>query len=241
MPFSHGKSTAIYLGAFNLSPYLNSVDLSSEADTADTTTFAATWKSSLLGPAGGSVEFGGFYDPAEASVPTLFNTLLPGVLTYCPAGGATIGTRARLVSALEINYAESVPVGGVVAIKGSFETIDIIGFGDVLHPLAKDTDTTVGAEKDDAAATATGWTAHLHVTAVTAGTWTVKLEDAAASGGPYADVAGGAFTGVTAGASQRLQSAAGAALRRYIRYTATRAGGAATDGITFVLAYARNR
>jgi hypothetical protein len=40
--------------------------------------------------------------------------------------------------------------------------------------------------------------------------------------------------------SQRLTSAAGATLRRYVRYTATRTGGSVGNGITFALAYSRN-
>ena len=239
--FKHGKSTAVYLGAVNLSPYLNSMELSADLDTADTTAFASTWKSAIAGIPGGKVSFGGMYDPTEASLPTLFGTLLPGVLTYCPAGGAAIGDRARLVSAIEDSYGESSPVGGVVAVQGSFLADGTVGFGDVLHPLGEDTNTTVGAEKDDTAASATGWVSHLHVVAVDGGTWTIKLEDAAVSN-TYSDVTGGAFTGVTGAASQRLQSAAiTTSLRRYVRYTATRAGGIAGDGITFVLAYARNK
>jgi hypothetical protein len=229
------------LGTLNLSPYLDSMDMAVESDQADTTTFGTTWKSSLLGFTSGKVDYSGLYDPTVADLPTLFLSALPGNLTYCPGGGATIGDAARLVSATETSYAESSPVGGVVAIKGSFDASGSVGFGNVLHPLGEDTNTTVGAERDDATATATGWTAHLHVVSLDGGTWTIKLEDAAASN-TYSDLTGGAFTGVAAAGSQRLQSAAATtALRRYVRYTATRAGGGAGDGITFFLAYARNR
>jgi len=241
MALKHGKSTAVYLGAVNLSPYLNSADLSADADTADTTTFAATWRSSILGPAGGSVDVGGFYDPGETSLPTLFGTLVPGVLTYCPAGGTAIGDRARLVSAIDVSYAESSEIGGAVAIKASFQADGVVAFGDVLHPLGEDTNTTTGAEKDDSAATQTGWTAHLHVTAVDGGSWVIKLQDAAVTN-TYSDLSGGAFTAATGATSQRLQSTATTTeLRRYVRYVATRSGGSVGDGITFVLAYSRSR
>jgi hypothetical protein len=70
----------------------------------------------------------------------------------------------------------------------------------------------------------------------------VKLQDASASNfSDGADVTGGAFTAATTPTSQRLQSAtATTALRRYVRYVATRTGGAGGDGITFGLAYSRN-
>jgi hypothetical protein len=237
----HGKNTTVMLGTVNLSPYLDSMDLSVDTDQADTTTFGTTWKSEIAGVSSAKVDYSGLYDPLNVSLPTLFLSLLPGNLTYCPGGGATIGDAARLVSAIDTSFAESSPVGGVVAVKGSFDADGSVGFGAILHPLGEDTNTTVGAERDDATATATGWVAHLHVISVDGGTWTIKLEDAAASN-TYSDLTGGAFTGVTTAASQRLQSAAATtALRRYVRYTATRAGGIAGDGITFALAYARNR
>lgn len=241
MALKHGKSAAVYLGAVNLSPYLNSAELSAEADTADTTTFAATWKTAILGSAGGSIDVAGYYDPAETTLPTLFNSLVPGVLTYCPAGGTAIGDRARLVSANDVSYKESSPVGGAVAITASFQADGVLAFGDVLHPLGEDTNTTTGAEKDDTAATQTGWTAHLHVISVDGGSWVVKLQDAAVSN-TYSDLSGGAFTAATGATSQRLQSTAiTTELRRYVRYVATRTGGSAGDGITFVLAYSRSR
>jgi hypothetical protein len=240
MSFVHGKSTQVLVGAVDLSTYLNSMDLSADADTADTTTFQATWKSALTGAVGAKVDFGGLYDPDEASLPTLFLTLLPGVLSWCPTGGAAIGDPARLVSAIEVAYGESVPVGGVVAVKGSFLADGTVGFAYVLHPLAEDTNTTTGADRDDAAATQTGWTAHLHVTAVDAGSWVVKLQDAATT--DWTDVTDGAFTAATTATSQRLQSAAiTTELRRHVRYVATRTGGSAGDGVTFFLAYSRNK
>jgi len=55
-----------------------------------------------------------------------------------------------------------------------------------------------------------------------------------------ADVTGGAFTTAAAATQQRLLSASGATLRRYVRCVATRTGGAVGDRITFALAIARN-
>jgi hypothetical protein len=239
MPFVHGKNTSVYLGAIDLSGYLDSMDLSADADFADTTTFHATWKTGLTGVIGGKVDYTGLYDPTELQLGTLLMAGTPGVLTFCPGGAVAIGDRARLMDALEVQFGQSSPVGGAVIVKGSFATATSIGFGDVLHPLAKDTNTTTGAEKDDVAATSTSWTAHLHVLAVDAGSWVVKLQDAAASGS-YTDLSGGAFSAATAGTSQRLRGASGATLRRYVRYVATRTGGSAGDGITFALAYSRN-
>lgn len=235
----HGKDAKVMLGSVDLSAFLNSVDLSIDVDTADTTTFGSSWKSSLPGVAGAKCDFGGLYDPAVLTLPTLIASLTPGVLTVCPAGGAAIGDRARLLSAADTAYSESSPVGGVVAVAGSFLATGVVGLGDVLHPLGVDTNTTTGASKNDTAATATGWTAHLHVTAVSSGTWTVKIQDSA-DNSAWADVTGASFTAATGATSQRLSAATAAtALRQYVRYVATVAGGS-TPTITFLLAYSRN-
>lgn len=242
MPFVYGSKTGVMLDAVNLSPYLRAAGLELNVDTGDTTAFQATWKSAIAGVAGGKVDFEGMYDPAELTMRNLIGadaSLTGGLLTIAPDGGNVIGHSARLLSIVSSRYAESSPVGGIIALRWGVTCNSSIGIGYVLHPLAEDTNTTTGADRDDGAATSTGWTAHLHVTAVDAGSWVIKLQDAATLP-TYADVTGGAFTAKTAAGAQRLQSASGATLRRFVRYIATRTGGSAGDGITFELALARN-
>jgi hypothetical protein len=239
MPFKHGKNTTVMLGSINLSPYLDSMDLAVDADQADTTAFGSTWKTELMGTVGAKVDYSGLYDPTQASLPTLFNSLVPGVLTYCPGAGATLGDGARLVSAFDTAYAESAPVGGIVAVKGSITADGKVGFGNVLCPLSLVTGTTNGGDQDDLASTSTGWTAHLHVTAVSSGTWTVKVQDAATT--DWTDITPAiTFTATTIATSQRITSAtATATVRRHVRYVATVVGGS-TPTITMFVAFARN-
>lgn len=241
MSFKHGKNTAVYLDAVDLSPYLNAADFGVDIDTADTTTFQAPWKTAIAGSNTAKADFTGLYDPTSSTLPSTIGvdySLSGGVLTYAPAGATAIGDLVREMSIASTSYAESSPVGGVVAVKWSVQASAPVGFGWVLHPLAEDINTTTGADRDDSAATSTGWTAHLHVTAVDAGSWVVKLQDAATT--DWTDVTGGAFTAKTAAGAQRLIGAAGATLRRHVRYVATRTGGSAGDGITFFLSYSRN-
>lgn len=245
MPFKHGKSTAVWLGGKDLSPFLNAADFSVDVDTADTSTFGSSWKSAIAGLAAAKADFAGLYDPTMTDLQSLL-TLDAGVaatvLTYCPAGALAIGDRARLMDVIETAYSESSPVGGVIATKWSaYDARNAaVGDGQVLHTLSVDTNTTTGAEKDDLAATTTGWQAHLHVIAVTGGaSWVIKLQDAAVSN-TYTDLTGGAFTAATGATAQHLQGAAGSTLRRFVRYVATRTGGVAGDSITFALAYSRN-
>ena len=240
MAFKHGKATSVYLGAVDLSAYLNSADLSVDVDTGDSTTFHASWKSAIPGIPGAAVDLGGLYDPDEASLPTLLQSLVPGNLTYCPAGDSAIGNEARLVSAIDTSYKESSPVGGLVAVSASLQATGTVGFGSMLHPLAMDTGTTTGAAKNDLAASAAGWTAHLHVAAVSSGSWVITIEDSSTGSSGWALVSGATFTAATTPTSQRLVSAtAVAAVKQYVRYVATVTGGTSPT-ITFALALARN-
>lgn len=240
MPFAHGKNTTVLLDAANLSPFLNSADVSFDVESADTTAFQSSWKTAIAGVLAAKADLGGMYDPTELTMRNLVGSdasLTGGLLTIAPA--PTIGERAHLLAILASSYAESSPVGGIVGLKWSVLASGTAGIGQLLHPLAEDTNTTTGAGKDDGGQTTTGWTAHLHVTAVDAGSWVVKLQDSS-DGSAWADVSGGAFTAKTGPGAQRLISAAGATLRRHVRYVATRTGGSAGDGITFALAYSRN-
>jgi hypothetical protein len=243
VPFKHGKSTSVYLGGLDLSPFLNAADWSTDQDSAEVTTFGASWKSFIAGEQGSKASFGGFYDPTMLDIENTIGvdfSLTSGVLTYCPAG-ATIGDDSRLLSVTNANYTQSSPIGGAIGVKWTVSTSAAVGFGDVLHPMGTDTNTTTGPGKDDLVATSTGWIAHLHVTGITGGgTWVVKLQDSTTNGS-FVDVTGAAFAAVSGKASQRLVSALSTTtLRRWVIYVATRTGGSAGDSVTFHLSYSRN-
>lgn len=234
----HGKNTTVLFNSTDLSGYLNATDYSSDVDMSDVSTYGMGWKAFMAGLSDATVGFGGFYDPTLTALNSAI-AVDSGVLTYSPGGGASIGDGARLVLVSGSSLTFSSPVGDVVAMGWDVQSEATVGIGQVLHPLGVDTNTTTGAEKDDTAATTTGWMAHLHVTAVSGGSWEVKLQDAAVTN-TYSDVSGGAFTAATGATQQRLSSASGATLRRFVRYVATRTGGSAGDTITFALAYSRN-
>lgn len=237
----HGKNAGVLLDALDITTYLNSADLSVEVDTADSDTFGASWKSSVPGLVGAKLETGGIYDPALGKFTPAMLAASGSLLTYGPAGLSTAGQAARLFPVVSTAYAESSPVGGLIGIKWSAMSDGAVGFGHVLSPLGAQTSVYTGAGLDGGAQTTTGWQAHLHVTAVTGGSWVVKLvDDSASNFGTVADLSGGAFTAATGATQQRLLGASGATVRRYVRCVATRTGGAGGDTITFALAFARN-
>lgn len=240
MAAQHGRNTTILWNALDASGYLANTDYSLDTDTSDVTTYGKRFKEHVAGMTGATVTFEGVFDGAAGNAIEGQLRTDNGVLTYCPTAGAAIGDRAKLLAVTGTSYTESSPIGGAVRFGWNVISEDSVGIGVILHPLSEDTNTTTGAERDDTAATSTGWVAHLHVIAVDAGSWVIKLQDAAVSN-TYSDVTGGAFTAATGATYQRLEAASTTTqLRRYVRYVATRTGGTAGDGITFGLAYARN-
>jgi len=241
MPFQPGRAAQVFFNGYDVSGYLDSAELSLDQDTGDTTTFGATGGAKTYLPTvyGASLSTSGFFDPSANDVITAATAVDGGVATFCPSGGRTVGDLARIITVTTTSYGQSSPVGEVVAFSWELLSESTLAFGAMLHPLGEDTNTTTGTGRNDSAATTAGWTASLHVTLVDGGSWVVKLEDSA-NGSSWSDVSGGAFTAATGITAQRLSSAAGATLRQYVRYTATRTSGTAGDGITFALAYARS-
>ncbi|WP_372352624.1 hypothetical protein [Streptomyces sp. KL116D] len=68
-----------------------------------------------------------------------------------------------------------------------------------------------------------GLQAYLHVFAFTGTSVTVKLQESSDNGvgDPWADVTGGAFTAATAIGAQRIETARGLTVKRYLRAVST--------------------
>ena len=237
MPFITGRNTSVLWNTTVMSGYLTQTDFEVSVETHDVTTYGKGWKEFVPGLLDSTTGFQGIHDAAAGTV--IEDALDTGgaVLTYCPAGGTAVGERARLVSVISTNYSESSPVADVVKFSWDVQSDSTTGFGKVIHPLGTDTNSTNGTSQDDTAATSTGWVAHLHVTAVSAGTWTIYLQDSA-DNSSWSDVA--TFAATTGPTSERVRSATSTTqLRRYVRARSAVAG-SVSDTITYHLSYARN-
>lgn len=238
MAFKHGRKAAVWYQGLNLSPYLTSAELAATGDVSDVSTFGDDWRRQLAGLLGATLSAEGWFDPALTALDTELGAGAT-LITYCPGGAAAVGDPARMLSVIDTAYGRSNNTDGPVAFSLEALADAYVAIGFVLHPLGEDTNTTTGASRDGAAASATGWTAQLHVTAVDAGSWVVKLQDSA-DNSSWSDVSGGAFAAKTAAGAEQIRSAgATTALRRYVRYVATRTGGTTGDGITFGLSISR--
>lgn len=233
----HGSKARVWFASVDVSGWLRDARLTGTVDTAEKTVLTSPAKEYAVGQSERSSSFEGLYDKDLTVVRDNLG-VASGVLTFLPGGASAIGDLAWLSSVIDAQYEESAPIGDMVAFAWEATASGPVAFGYALHPWGEDTNTTTGADRDDASATATGWVAHLHVGLVDGGSWVIKLQDAATT--DWTDVTGGAFTAATGVTSQRLVSAASTtALRRHVRYVATRTGGSAGNGITFGLAISR--
>lgn len=129
MAFRHGKNAEFTLATKALGAFITSLDTSFDTDQADTTTFGATWKTSIAGVPGGSIEVSGNYDPTATTGPgaVLFPFLVSGApqtaLVY--PGGTASGQALYTITtgAIVKSYSESSPVGGVVTWSASLDIV----------------------------------------------------------------------------------------------------------------------
>jgi hypothetical protein len=138
--------------------------------------------------------------------------------------GTAIGSEAACCVAKQVNYDPTRGQDGqltfaVQALPNAFG----LEWGNLLTAgVRTDTTTTNGTALDGTAATSFGWQAYCQVFSVTGTSVTVKLQDSA-DNSTFADVTGGGFAAVLAGArgQERIVSASGATLRRYVRAVTT--------------------
>lgn len=237
MAFGHGKDTKVFINGYDLTTFFTSHDSTEEVDMAETSTFGTNAKTYIPGMRDATLSLEGYFDGAVDAVDQVLSAAMGqnnGVLTVFPQGdtvpAAGFGFRAN-----EKSYDVSGDVGGVVSV--SVEAQSTVGRERVLahHAMSTEVATGNGTSVDGAAASSNGGVAYLHVPDITGITaLAVKLQDSA-DNSVWADVAGGAFTSVTADrASQRL--AITGTIRRYTRavWTFTGAGSA-----TFSMAFGR--
>jgi hypothetical protein len=125
MAFRHGKYAVVTLNSVDLSTFSDSAELTIDIDTADTTMFGSTWKSSIVGLAGAKGSLSGAYDPTATTGPSsaiwaVITGGVPVTLVYKP-GGTASGQRTNTASAIVTSFQESSPVGDKVEWKCDLE------------------------------------------------------------------------------------------------------------------------
>jgi hypothetical protein len=169
----------------------------------------------------GKLEFVAFFNPASTRAhPRL--SLLPTadqVLTYCR--GTALGSPAAALVAKQLNYDGSRGENGSFVFKVGAEAN---GYGlewgrQLTAGKRTDTGATNGTGVDFAAASAFGLQAYLQVFAFTGTSVTITIQESSDNGGgdAFAAVTGGAFATVTGITAERIATAGGLAVERYLR------------------------
>lgn len=191
----------------------------------------------------GSIEWRTFFNDASGQAHLTLSTLprTDRVVTYCR--GTTLGNAAACCVGKQIGYDATRDDSGELTLGVDVQSN---GFGvewGRLLTAGKRTDTsaTNGTAVDFAAAGSNGLQAYVHVFAFTGTDVTLTIQESSdnAVGDPFAAVVGGAFTQVTsAPTSQRVATAAGLTVERYLRVVSSTSGG--FTSVTFAVVAVRN-
>lgn len=243
MPFVHGRSTGVLINATDFTAYLNESSASGEIDATETTTFGQGSKTYLVGLADGKVSFSGLFDGGTNAQDQLTATMRANaistgvdvVTTYAPEGNV-FGKRCTIAQGVLTSYEISGAVADVNEAKYEVQTDGGLDSGLILAAATSvsTATTTNGTAIDNAASSASGATAVLHVTAnANAGATTFKVQHSV-DNSVWVDLI--TFTSVTASTTSFQRGIAAGTVNRYLRAQATTAG---AGNITYTIAAAR--
>jgi hypothetical protein len=235
--FRHGKKTVVLLNGTDMSPFLNEATTTTSIETAETTTFADSDKTYIVGLADGTISTSGLFDAsAGASDAVLRGTLAQedNTFTVLPEG-ATGGNRSVIANGQVTSYEVSSPVADVVAISA-----EVQADGGLLHGVALNGLQTVAASGvttaiDNGASTSNGALFNLHVTSNTHdGNTTIKVQHSS-DNLTFADLV--TFTVVSASATTGESITSTGTVNQYLRSQHTLAG--ASGSVTYHVSAAR--
>jgi hypothetical protein len=248
--FQHGRSSKVYLDEFDMSGYLQASDVGMAQETADVTVYGATSRAFIASQASGTLSFSGLIDATDTAgtsdkeFQAILGSATHPVLTVAIEGG-TIGNRAVIARANETSYTMATPVADVNSLTADFQCsadpANNVDFG-VASAVQLTTGASIAhgslgslASVDNAASSANGGAALLHVPTNTVdGATTIKVQHSA-DDAAWADLL--TFTAVGASTITSELSAVTGTVNRYLRVTASTAG--SSGSITFMVSFAR--
>jgi hypothetical protein len=234
MAFGHGKNTEVLANGYDLTGYLNNINLAGNADVAETSVFGLSSKTYVVGLMDAVLSGEGLFDGAAAAVDAILQAAFASESVEWTwyaledtAGLAGYGIQA-------INNAYAVMSTKDDAVRISVGAQSTVGMERVLslHALGAETADWEGTTLNHGAASANGGSAYLQVTAAT-GTIEVSIRHST-DNFVASDDELVAFTAVTGRTSERKTFTG--AVRQYVRGVATIAGG---ETITFNIGFCR--
>lgn len=240
MAFTHGKGTVVLCNGYDLTSFLNSVEITKTAETAETSTFSSSSKTYIIGEVDSQLNFEGLYDGASGAVDQILSNALAGstLWTWYPGKLSTANNTGYAFIGLENGYTPNQTITDAIKITGSCQGSDDIAsreLGVSLHVLTEVTSTDTGTIIDDnAGSSLNGASAYLQATSSTG---TVELIIEHSSNATFsADVSTlMSFAAIsTDNLSERIECSG--TVKRYIRASWTLDGG---EKLTFNVLFCR--
>jgi hypothetical protein len=216
----HGSGVGVLFDEFDLSTFFSQVSMTKTTQVVDDTRFqpgvALPSRSYIAGPGEGSISLQGPWDAVAAGSDVVLDAAIgtDSIITIGVGGYATVGGPALMMQALEAGYQirssvnDAVRVTANATANGGIRTAGVI-----LQDLAVETTTFNGASVNNLASSAFGGVGHLHVTAFSGTSGTLKIQDST-NDSAWADLI--TFSNVTAVGAQR--SVVTGTVDQYLRF-----------------------
>ncbi|MCF3101423.1 hypothetical protein IPZ58_07495 [Streptomyces roseoverticillatus] len=192
----------------------------------------------------GRMTFSTFFNPATDRSHLRLSSLPTTDVIATYFRGTTLGNPSANIVAKQIGYDGTRDAAGALtfAVEAQANGYGLEWGRSMTAGKRTDTGATNGTSVDfGTGSTAFGLQAYLHVFAFTGTDATIKIQESSddGAGDAWADVTGGAFTQVTAGpTSQRIATASGQTVERYLRVITATTGG--FSSLTFAVSLVRN-
>jgi len=236
-----GLGDALFVGGYDLSGDVGELSkISGSVALLDVTPINTSAHVRIGGLRDGQIAYKSFFNPTLGQEHTVLSALPTADqhMMYCR--GTTIGNPAACMVAKQIDYNPTRDNKGMLtfAIQADANGYGLEWGRLLTAGLRTDTAATNGASIDGTAQSTFGAQAYLQATTFTGTDVTVKIQDSA-DNSSFADVAGLAFTAVTAAhVTQRIATSNAATIRRYLRAVTTTSGG--FTSATFAVMVVRN-
>lgn len=202
----------------------------------DVTAINASAAERIVGRRDGQASFAAFWNVSAGQAHATLSALARTDVICSAFIGSTVGYPAWSMTAKQLNYAPTIGEDGSLGVTVNMSANGYgLEWGEMLSAGKESfaTGTVNGTSVDGTASSSFGAAAYLQVFSVASGTATFAVQDSP-DNVTFTNVTGLVFTGATGATTQRLQTAAGATVARYVRVQGTGVHGAAVIAVNFV-------
>jgi hypothetical protein len=231
----HGSDTSVLFDEFDLSSFLSQAGAVKSVQVVDITTFGNDDKLYLAGQGEGSVSLQGIWDGDAGAADEILDAAVGSdAVVTVGLGTAALASPCIMLQALDAGYQiRSTTTDAVRITVNATANGGIRVAGRILHPLGAETGVEDGASVDNGASSAFGGVGHLHVTAFSGTSATVRIQDSP-DDSIWSDLI--SFTSVAGVVSERLTVTG--TVDQYLRYQIE---DDVFASMTLAVSFARNR